>query len=52
VAGAEKKAVIFNIVLIIALSLPAVLGFNLLSGFQPMGAGSSVMDLEDFSGVL
>ena len=44
----RKKAVIFNIVLIIALSLPAVLGFNLLSGFQPMGAGSSVMDLEDF----
>lgn len=37
-----------NIVLIILLSLPAVLGFNLLSGFQPMGAGSSVMDLEDF----
>ena len=44
----RKKAVVFNIVLIIALSLPAVLGFNLLSGFQPMGAGSSVMDLEDF----
>ena len=37
-----------NIVLIILLSVPAVLGFNLLSGFQPMGAGSSVMDLEDF----
>ena len=44
----RKKAVVFNIVLIIALSLPAVLGFNLLSGFQPMGAGTSVMDLEDF----
>ena len=44
----RKKAVLFNIVLIIALSLPAVLGFNILSGFQPMGAGSTVMDLEDF----
>ncbi len=44
----RKKAVMLNIVLIILLSLPAVLGFNLLSGFQPMGAGSSVMDLEDF----
>ncbi len=44
----RKKAVAFNIVLVIALSLPAVLGFNLLSGFQPIGAGSSVMDLEDF----
>ena len=28
--------------------MPAVLGFNLLSGVQPIGAGSSVMDLEDF----
>ena len=44
----RKKAVGFNIVLVILLSLPAVLGYNLLSGFQPMGAGSTVMDLEDF----
>ena len=34
--------------LIFVLSLPAILGFNLLSGFQPFGDGSSVMDLEDF----
>ena len=44
----RKKAVGFNIILVILLSMPAVLGFNLLSGFQPIGAGSSVMDLEDF----
>lgn len=44
----RKKAVIINIVLIILLSIPAVLGFNLLSDFQPMGAGSTIMDLEDF----
>lgn len=44
----RKKAVIINIVLIIILSIPAVLGFNLLSGFQPMGAGSTIMDVEDF----
>lgn len=37
-----------NLVLIFVLSLPAILGFNLLSGFQPFGDGSSVMDLEDF----
>ena len=30
------------------LSLPCALGFNLLSGFQPLGAGSTVLDLEDF----
>lgn len=44
----RRKAVGFNIVLVILLSLPAVLGFNILAGFQPMGAGSTVMDLEDF----
>lgn len=44
----RKKAVVINIVLVIILSLPAVLGFNVLSGIQPLGAGSNIMDLEDF----
>lgn len=30
------------------LSLPCVFGFNVWSGFQPLGAGSCVLDLEDF----
>ena len=30
------------------LSLPCVFGFNIWSGFQPFGAGSCVLDLEDF----
>ncbi|WP_296303959.1 sodium-dependent transporter [uncultured Desulfovibrio sp.] len=29
-------------------SLPCGLGFNVLAGFQPLGPGSSVLDLEDF----
>lgn len=44
----RKKVVNFNIVAIILLSLPCVFGFNLLAGFQPFGAGSNVLDLEDF----
>lgn len=44
----RKKAVLINIVVVILLSLPAVLGFNVLSGFQPLGTGTGVMDLEDF----
>ncbi|MDO5548344.1 MAG: sodium-dependent transporter [Eubacteriales bacterium] len=44
----RKKAVKINIVAVILLSLPAVLGFNLLSSIQPLGSGSSIMDLEDF----
>ena len=31
------------------LALPCILGFNLWSGFQPFGAGSGIMDLEDFA---
>lgn len=44
----RKKAVAINMVVLTALAMPAVFGFNLLSGIQPMGAGSSIMDLEDF----
>jgi len=44
----RKKAVAINLVAIIILSLPCVLGFNLLSGITPLGAGSNIMDLEDF----
>lgn len=47
--GMERgRAVALNIVLVILLSLPAVLGFNVLSGIQPLGPGSTLMDLEDF----
>ena len=28
--------------------MPCILGFNLLSGFQPLGSGSTILDLEDF----
>ncbi len=44
----RKKSVIVSMILIIILSIPCVLGFNVLAGFQPVGAGSSIMDLEDF----
>lgn len=38
----------WGIPLMILLSLPCVLGFNVLSGIQPLGAGSTILDLEDF----
>ena len=44
----RKKAVIFNMILIPFLSLPCILGFNVLSFIQPLGAGTGIMDLEDF----
>lgn len=42
------RAVAANLVVVIVLSLPCVFGFNLLSGFQPLGDGSTILDLEDF----
>lgn len=44
----RKKACYINMVLVSVLSLPCALGYNLLSGFQPLGSGSTVLDLEDF----
>lgn len=44
----RKKACGINMILMIILSLPCALGYNLLSGFQPRGTGSTVLDLEDF----
>lgn len=44
----RKKAVAVNLVVIMILSLPCVFGFNIWSSFQPLGAGSNVLDLEDF----
>lgn len=44
----RKRAVGLNIPLLILLSMPAVLGYNVLAQIQPFGAGSTIMDLEDF----
>lgn len=44
----RKKTCLVNSILIFLLSLPCVLGFNVWSGFQPLGPGTGVMDLEDF----
>ncbi len=44
----RKKAALINGVLLFVLSLPCVLGFNILSGFTPFGKGTNIMDLEDF----
>lgn len=44
----RKKSCLVNLILILVLSMPCVLGYNLLSGFQPLGEGTAVLDLEDF----
>ena len=44
----RKKTVLINIGILTVLSIPCVLGFNILSMIQPLGAGTNIMDLEDF----
>lgn len=44
----RKKAAWLNVVLIILLSLPCALGSNVLSWIEPLGAGTGILDLEDF----
>ena len=44
----RRKAVWISGILILVLSMPCALGFNVWSFIQPFGAGSTIQDLEDF----
>ena len=44
----RRKAAIVNMVLVIVLALPCILGYNVLSSFRPLGPNSRILDLEDF----
>ncbi len=44
----RRKSCLINLAALTVLSLPCVLGFNIWSAFQPLGEGSTVLDLEDF----
>ncbi len=44
----RQKAALSNFLIIALLSIPCVLGFNLWSGFEPLGANTGILDLEDF----
>ncbi len=44
----RKKACAINAPLMFLLSLPCVLGYNVWSHIQPLGAGSDISGLEDF----
>lgn len=44
----RRKSCVVNGVAMFVLSIPCVLGFNVLSSFEPLGDGTDIMDLEDF----
>ncbi len=44
----KKKACLIDGIALFFLSIPCILGFNVLAGFEPLGAGKGVLDLEDY----
>ena len=44
----RKKTCLISGALLFVLSMPCVLGYNVWSGFAPLGEGSTVQSLEDF----
>ena len=44
----RRKSSWMNFFVLTILTLPCILGFNVLSWIQPLGSGSNLMDLEDF----
>ena len=45
---ARKKTCLIVGAILMALSIPCILGFNALAGFHPLGGSSTILDLEDF----
>ena len=45
--GRRKACAVLGVAMPV-LSLPCVLGFNVWSSFHPLGAGTNILDLEDF----
>ena len=44
----RKKSVFIHLIVIIIISLPCALGYNVFANFNPFGPGTFVQDLEDF----
>ena len=44
----RRLSAVIMAILVFVFSIPCVLGFNKWAGFQPLGPGSGVLDLEDF----
>jgi len=44
----RQKASIVNFFIVLVFALPCAFGFNIWESFAPLGAGTIVLDLEDF----
>ena len=45
----RKKSCIINGIILLVMSMPCILGFSVWKNITPFGAGSNIMDLEDFA---
>ena len=43
----RRRSCLFNVFVMCLLCLPCALGFNVLSGIDPLGVGSTILDLSD-----
>lgn len=44
----RQKSALINFFIMLVTATPCALGFNLLSGFEPLGPNTNILDLEDF----
>lgn len=44
----RKKSVVINFLVITAMAVPVVLGYNILDFIHPLGGDSTILDLQDF----
>lgn len=44
----RRKSCLINLLIVSVICIPCVLGFNVLSGFMPLGDKTNIMDLMDF----
>ena len=44
----RRRACLVGAAALVVLGLPCALGYNVLSGLQPLGEGTAILDLEDF----
>ena len=46
--ASRQKVVLINLIVVILLSVPCVLGYNVLGFVHPLGGDSTILDFEDF----
>ena len=46
--SSRKKSCLINLLIMLVVALPCILGYAVFTGFEPFGSGTSILDIEDF----